>query len=186
MKLSSVQKLCMILLLILIMILNSSFFWKAMYPIAYQEEVTRASSYFGVDPFLVLAVVQIESKFVQDRLSHKGARGLMQLMPETAEWANQQSGLNRDPNDYIHDPNDNILLGTWYLAYLLEKYEQDHVKAITAYNAGEGRVDRWLETGIWDGTKERIRDIPIGETRHYLSRVLYYFERYQDIYEHDF
>ena len=45
----------------------------------------------------------------------------MQLMPETAEWANQQSGLNRDPNDYIHDPNDNILLGTWYLVLLIGK-----------------------------------------------------------------
>lgn len=186
MKLTNTQKTCLVLLAILIFVLNSSFFWKAMYPIKYQQEVAKASYYFGVDPYLVLAVVQIESKFVQDRFSPKGARGLMQLMPETAKWANEQSGLYFPPTNYIDEPNDNILLGTWYLSYLLDKYDQDHIKAIVAYNAGEGRVDRWLRTGVWDGTREGMRNIPIGETRHYLSRVLYYYERFQEIYKDEF
>lgn len=186
MNLTRKQKICIVLLFILFLILNSSFFWKAMYPIAYQDEVRKASYYFEVDPFLVLAIVQNESKFVHEGLSQKGARGLMQLMPETAEWANQESGLETDPNNYIKDPNDNILLGTWYISYLLEKYKGNYVKAVVAYNAGEGRVDRWLENRIWDGTEEHVYQIPIGETRHYLSRVLYYYNRYQEIYEGDF
>ncbi|MDQ0164158.1 soluble lytic murein transglycosylase [Bacillus horti] len=176
----------LIALVALIVTLNSSFFWKLMYPIQYTQEVEEAATYYGVDPYLVLSVVQIESKFKQDIFSKKGAAGLMQLMPETAQWVNEESGLNKHPNSYIDDARSNILLGTWYISYLLQKYDNDHVKAIVAYNAGQGHVDRWLSEGVWDGTEHRLDQIPFGETRHYASRVLYYLARYQNIYENEF
>jgi soluble lytic murein transglycosylase len=173
-------------LVVVFILLSSPFFWKTMYPINYTEEVKGAAQYFDLDPFLVLAVMHTESRFKQERLSKKGAAGLMQLMPETARWANEESGLNKDAQSYVDDPKSNILLGTWYLSYLLNKYDQDELKAIVAYNAGQGHVDRWLESGIWDGSEYRLNQIPFGETRHYLSRVLYYQKRYQDIYKDEF
>ncbi len=157
-----------------------------MYPIAYQEEVQEAAEYFDVNPYLVLAIVQTESNFRQDRLSSKGATGLMQLMPDTADWANEESGLNKSPEAYRLNARSNILLGTWYISYLLEKYDGDMVKAVAAYNAGQGHVDRWLDDGIWDGSEYRLDQIPFGETRHYAARVLYYLKRYEDIYEYPF
>jgi soluble lytic murein transglycosylase len=183
MKLSGKQWLCIIGLIGVFIILNSTFFWKLIFPIHYEEEVMEASEYFEVDPHLVLAVVQIESNFKQNRSSKKGATGLMQLMPDTAEWANVESGLNTDPSSYIEDPKSNILLGTWYLSYLHNKYNGDMTKTIAAYNAGQGHVDRWLNEGKWDGSEYRLDQIPFGETRHYVSRVLYYYYHYKEVYD---
>jgi len=186
MKLTFKHLLSLVCIFILFVAMNSSFFWKLMYPIQYEQEVQDASEYFGVSPYLVLAVMQTESRFKHDRLSKKGATGLMQLMPDTAEWANKESGLNKDPQSYIEDPKSNILLGSWYLSYLLNKYDQDELKAIVAYNAGQGHVDRWIQEGTWDGTEYRLDQIPFGETRHYVARVMYFKERYEDIYQDQF
>lgn len=180
------QWLCAILLFLVFLVLNSTTFWKLMYPIQYVEEVKEAAEHFQVDPFLILAVMKIESGFKQERSSRKGAEGLMQLMPETARWANEQSGLNKDPHSYRYDPRDNILLGTWYLSYLLEKYEGDYVKTLVAYNAGQGNVDRWLDEGVWDGREYTVDQVPFGETRHYVKRALFYYDRYKTIYKDEF
>ncbi len=176
------QWLCVSLLFIVFLAMNSSFVWEWMYPIAYEEEVKQAAETFKVDPFLILAVVQNESNFRHQQISLKGAQGLMQLMPETAGWANEKSGLNADPEAYIRDPEANIMIGTWYLSYLLDKYHGNMWLASAAYNAGEGNVDRWLTDGIWDGSEEHIERIPFGETRHYVAKVHYFYHRYQTVY----
>ncbi|MDQ0337839.1 soluble lytic murein transglycosylase [Caldalkalibacillus uzonensis] len=180
------QWLCAFLLFLVFLTLNSHTFWKLMYPIQYEEDVQEAAEHFNVDPFLILAVMKIESGFKQERASKKGAEGLMQLMPETAEWINEKSGLNKAPHAYRHDPRDNILLGTWYLSYLLDKYQGDYVKTLVAYNAGQGNVDRWLAEGVWDGREYTIDQVPFGETRHYVKRALFYYDRYKKIYEEHF
>jgi soluble lytic murein transglycosylase len=186
MKLTVKQWVLVVCLFLLFFLLNSQQFWKLMYPIQYVDEVSEAVERFQVDPFLVLAVVQIESNFKHERFSNKGATGLMQLMPDTAHWANKESGLNKDPQSYIHDPKANILLGSWYLSYLIHKYEGNYTKAVVAYNAGQGNVDRWLQEGVWDGTEASINQIPFGETRHYVARVMYFYHRYHSIYQEDF
>lgn len=180
------QWLCIALLFVLFVVLNSQSFWQIMYPIAYENEVHEASSHFDVDPFLMLAIMKNESRFQQDITSKKGARGLMQLMPETAQWVNKESGLNKEMDQYIEDPRVNILFGAWYLSYLSHKYDGDQVKVIVAYNAGEGNVDRWIEQGIWDGDQLTTQHIPFGETRHYVKRVNYFYERYKEIYGAEF
>jgi soluble lytic murein transglycosylase len=172
-----------LLLFGLFIFLNSSMLWEWMYPIDYEHEVAEAARQFDVDPYLILAIVQNESHFDQDRTSVRGAQGLMQLMPETARWAEQQTGLDENMNStYIDSPEKNLLLGAWYLSYLLDKYDDDYVPAIGAYNAGQGTVDRWIAEGQWDGSIEQLKQIPYGETRHYVQRVLYFYEKYQDIY----
>lgn len=173
------------LLFCFFLLLNSHFFWKQMYPIAYEQEVAEAAGYFQVDPFLILAVMKIESDFNPERSSPKGAEGLMQLMPETAQWIKKKSGLPFLQGD-VNQPRTNIWLGTWYLAFLLEKYGGDHVKVLAAYNAGQGNVDRWIEGGIWDGQAATLDQIPFGETRHYVKRVLFYYERYKTVYAGEF
>lgn len=174
------------LLFCFFLLLNSSFFWKQMYPIAYEEEVAAAAGHFQVDPFLILAVMKIESDFNPDRSSPKGAAGLMQLMPDTAQWIQKKSGQSLPHGGDLHHPETNIWLGTWYLSFLLEKYRGDHVKVLAAYNAGQGNVDRWIEGKIWDGQAATVDNIPFGETRHYVKRALFYYERYKTIYAGEF
>ncbi|MFY0542948.1 lytic transglycosylase domain-containing protein [Brevibacillus sp. H7] len=171
-------------LMTLFMLINTPIVWKWMYPIKYQEEIMEASRRFQVDPYLVLAIIRSESAFRSDRVSKKGAVGLMQIMPDTAAWIVSQADFQPSTANYLVDPKMNIRIGTWYLSFLLTKFNGNYVKAIAAYNAGPGKVNTWLIQDQWNGTRERIEDIPIGETRHYLQRVLYYHDRYKKIYDH--
>ncbi len=183
MELNLNRKVTLLLLLLgLFYLLNSQAFWKAMYPVYYSEFVDQASQEYEVDPKLVYAIIQIESNFKQNRVSPKGATGLMQIMPETAGWVIQQAQLPPDYLEFLDDPQVNITIGTWYLAFLERKFHRNHYAVITAYNAGPGNVEKWLREGTWDATYQNLGDIPFGETRHYLQRVLYFYGKYQDIY----
>ena len=174
------------LLLALFFLLNSQVFWKAIYPIHYQEEVTRSSSQYKVDPYLVYAIIQIESNFKHKRTSNKGAMGLMQIMPETAEWVIDQAQLPPPLLDMVEEPEVNIAIGSWYIAFLERKFHHNHFAVIAAYNAGPGNVEKWLKEGRWDGTYRNMSDIPFGETRHYLQRVLYFYGKYREIYKYEY
>ena len=99
----------------------------------YDPIIELYSAKYGVDPTLVRAVIQVESDFNPQCVSHKGARGLMQLMPGTAK----RYGVTR-----VHDPEQNIQGGIRYLAYLLELFG-DMPRALAAYNAGEGAVMKY-------------------------------------------
>lgn len=176
------QVVCGLLLLCLLVVLQSSTFWQWMFPLSYTVEVTEVAHHYEMDPLLILAIIQNESAFQQESSSRKGARGLMQIMPDTAEWVNEISGLNQEPDEYIDDAQANLHLGSWYLSYLLNKYDENSIKAVAAYNAGEGNVDRWLREEIWDGTWRNVEQIPFGETRHYVIRIQFYYQQYQSIY----
>jgi soluble lytic murein transglycosylase-like protein len=116
----------------------------------YDAFIEKYSRLYGVDPVLVRAVIQIESNFNPNCVSPKGARGLMQLMPDTA----RRFGVKR-----VHDPEDNIRGGVAYLAILLRMFD-DLPHALAAYNAGEGAVQRY--NGI----------PPYEETATYVKRGL--------------
>jgi soluble lytic murein transglycosylase len=174
--------LLLVVLMSVFLLINTPLVWKWMYPIKYQEEIIEASRRYQVDPYLVLAIIRSESSFHTDRISNKGAVGLMQVMPDTADWIISQAGFRTSGANDLFDPRMNIHIGTWYLAFLLQMYEGNVVKAIAAYNAGPGKVNKWLTQDLWNGTRETIEDIPIGETRHYVQRVLYYHDRYRKIY----
>ncbi|MFM1654240.1 lytic transglycosylase domain-containing protein [Brevibacillus sp. B_LB10_24] len=176
----------LLLLLGVFLLINTPFIWKWMYPVKYQPEIKLAAERFNVDPMLILAVIRTESAFEPKRVSKKGAVGLMQLMPDTANWIIKQAKFQGLAMEYLDDPKVNIDIGTWYLSYLLKQFDGDKVLALAAYNAGPGSVNKWLTQEIWDGSRERVEDIPYGETRHYVQRVLYYQEKYQKIYHNDF
>ncbi|HZG15774.1 MAG TPA: lytic transglycosylase domain-containing protein [Candidatus Bathyarchaeia archaeon] len=163
--------------------INTSLVWKWMYPIKYENEVLQASNQFQVNPYLVLAIIRAESDFSTDKISKKGAVGLMQVMPDTANWVVNQANFEPITEAELFHAKTNIEIGTWYLAFLLNKFGGDQVKAIAAYNAGPGKVSEWIDRNLWDGTIQSVQDIPFGETRNYVQRVVYFQERYQKVYD---
>jgi soluble lytic murein transglycosylase-like protein len=106
--------------------------------------VRSAAARHQVDAALVRGVIQVESGFRPDARSSVGARGLMQLMPKTA--ASLARRLGWDSYD-IEDPRFNVDAGTAYLAYLLERFDNDARLALAAYNTGPARVARWVRKG---------------------------------------
>lgn len=122
-----------------------------------------------ISPSLLEAVILTESKFDEKAVSHVGAVGMMQLMPDTAHWISEQSGL---PSDNLASPEQNIPLGAWYLNYLLEKYHNNEVLALAAYNAGRGNVDEWVEKNHWQEGFSEIEKIPFPETREFVKSVV--------------
>jgi soluble lytic murein transglycosylase len=173
-------------LLAVFLLLDAPVTWKAMYPVYYKEEIRKSAKEYNVDPYLIMAIIQIESKFDKKRVSKKGAIGLMQVMPLTAKWAVEKTNISPLATYYLDEPDTNILLGTWYISFLNEMFDDNPYAVIAAYNAGPGNVKKWIMQGIWDGTQEHISQIPFGETRHYVQRALYYKHRYEKIYSDEF
>ena len=132
-----------------------------------------------------MAVSRQESEMDPHAISSAGARGLLQLMPQTAKHMARKLKLRYDRALLLEDPQYNLRLGTAYLAELLDKYEGCYVLALAAYNAGPARVKKWL----WRYGDPRTEDVslvdwiellPYHETRNYIQRVLETTEVYRD------
>lgn len=153
------------------------------YPYQYQEIVDVWAAEYQVDPLLVLSVMKAESRFNEKALSAKGAVGLMQLMPSTAEWIGEQLRLEEKvEREDLYNPDLNIRLGTWYLSTLNNQFSGRTHVAIASYNAGQGKVQSWLQQDIWNGTINDLESIPFRETRTYLLRVTRNYTVYQNLY----
>ncbi len=155
---------------------------RSAYPLTYYEYIAASAARYQVDPFLVAAVIKVESKFDPHAVSSQGARGLMQIMPATGLWAAQQMGLKDFEEGMLFDPQTNIQIGTWYLANLSREFDGALPLVIAAYNGGRGKVNSWLSTGVWDGTYAGREAIPYAETRAFLKRVLDNYEGYRNLY----
>ncbi len=141
-------------------------------PLDYVEHITVYATANGIDPFLVASIIRVVSGYRRDARSSKGACGLMQIMPETAEWAARQLGLADYSQDLLFDPETNIMIGAWYYRHLLKCFRDETVLALAAYNGGPSNVERWLSEGTWSGRIEDLGDIPYPETARYVRRVL--------------
>jgi soluble lytic murein transglycosylase len=139
------------------------------YPIHYEKEIAAVADKYDLDPYLVAAVARTESGFDPDALSHAGAVGLMQLLPNTAEFVTGLDSWKGPKNPALKDPQDSLELGACYLAYLLRRFD-DPTAALAAYNAGPGAVGGWIEKagGADSFTAE---DIKYPETREFVRRV---------------
>ena len=142
----------------------------------------------GVEPGLALAVIRQESTFNPTTVSAVGARGLMQLMPSTAQSVAGKLGLPYAEPRLLGDPDYNITLGTAYLGALIDTYGGSYLLAVAAYNAGSGRVRDWLgkfgDPRAGHGSQsvdpvDWVESIPITETRNYVQRVLEALEVYR-------
>lgn len=174
-----------ILILIVFLIIFKDKIQKIFYPKTYEEIVSIYSDEYGVDENLIFAVIKAESDFQEDAVSHKDALGLMQIMKETAEDVARKYNIEIDFNNSekeILKIQNNIKIGTKYLAVLLEKYKNKEV-AVAAYNAGIGTVDNWIEKGIIKSDGSDIENIPYKETNNYVRKILRNYKIYQDLYK---
>ena len=144
-------------------------------PLRHDDIIRQQAREKGVPADLIAAVIYEESKF-EDQTSSAGARGLMQITPDTADTIETLSGGETFVYDDLADPDLNIRYGTFYLAYLLDKYDGEVVAALAAYNAGVGYAD------AWGGAKMKIDDIEFPETYDYVKDVLERREQYRDKY----
>ena len=153
------------------------------YPLHHEVYIFRYSEEHGLDPFVVMGLIRAESSFRQDAVSPVGARGLMQIMPETAAWLAEPGRLDIDGHsaDRLFDPAYNIRMGTFYLNMLLEMFTVPDT-AFAAYNAGMGNVSRWLENPAYSDDGINLHTIPFPETRNYVERVNQFAETYRKLY----
>ncbi len=147
------------------------------HPLQYEETIRTAAEENGVEPALVAAVILTESGFEEEAESSKGAYGLMQILPETAQFISERSAIGSD----YRFPKTNIRMGTWYLGYLQHRYDGDERLMLSAYNSGEGQVDAWITDKGFDVGY----DIPFQETRDYVENVLEARGVYTELYGQD-
>jgi soluble lytic murein transglycosylase len=150
------------------------------YPFAYQETVEDLSEKYKLDPLLVFSVAREESRFDPEARSIAGALGLMQIMPHTAYKINNRLKLGIHCSHDILDVTKNLHLGIYYLTNLIDKLGS-YSYALAAYNAGEEKVEQWLQRGNYKSADEFIEDIPYPETRNYVKKVLTTFFEYKKI-----
>ncbi|MNJ33679.1 lytic transglycosylase domain-containing protein [Paenibacillus fonticola] len=154
------------------------------YPIYYKDEIRYHAQNNDLDPLMVAAIIRVESNYKTGAESKKGALGIMQIMPDTAKWVIEQSKLPDVSLEKVKAESDvNIAIGTWYLRSLSDQFEGNHIAMIAAYNAGPTNVRNWLRSGKWDGKLDSVKNIPFGETRHYVQRVTHYYDQYSGIYD---
>ena len=149
-------------------------------PLRHEDIIRQQAADKNVDAALIAAVIYEESKF-RDQTSHAGARGLMQLTPQTADYIAAKSGGTQFEQGDLASPQINIAYGAWYLDYLRDKYGGNDLAAVAAYNAGEGKVDEWINSA---GGLVRFgaADIRFPETRAYADNVLDRRDEYRDNY----
>jgi soluble lytic murein transglycosylase len=141
-------------------------------PLRHEDIIRQQAADKDVDPALIAAVIYTESRF-RDQTSPVGAKGLMQIMPETADYIARKSGGTEFTRSDLATPQINIAYGTWYLRYLLDKYDGNTILTLAAYNGGEGKVDQWRAEAAAQGEKFKVAShVPYKETRDYVERVL--------------
>ena len=131
------------------------------FPLRYASIVRGHAANYHLNPALLAAVIEEESKFNVDAKSRTGAVGLMQLQPATAEGIAIRTGGSRFVVSDLYKPEINVRYGAWYLRHLLDKYGNERT-ALAAYNAGQENVDRWLA---------KNEPVQFPETRAYVDRV---------------
>jgi len=154
-------------------------------PLRHEDVIRQQAAEKDLDPSLIAGIIYVESRF-RDQTSHAGAKGLMQLMPATADYIAHKSGGTRFVQGDLADPQINIAYGSWYLRYLLQRYNGNVALALAAYNAGEGKVDQWWREAADRGERFVVaKHIPFPETRAYVTKVLHARNSYRREYAHE-
>ncbi|ACC83949.1 transglycosylase SLT domain-containing protein [Nostoc punctiforme] len=156
-------------------------YWQARYPFPYLRETEKWSLERKLNPLLVTALMRQESRFEPKIKSVADATGLMQLLPSTAKWIAPQIKVDIKTIN-LENPNDNIMLGTWYLDHTHQQYNNNSLLAIASYNAGPGNVSKWLQTLTTQDPDEFVEQIPFDETKNYVRQVFGNYWNYLRLY----
>ena len=147
-------------------------YYEQRFPLASQDGLVPQAAEAGIDPSWAYAILRAESAWMSDARSGANARGLMQLLPDTAALVARRNGLNWGGAESLYDPITNIVLGTRYLAQMAERFNGAPWLASAAYNAGPGRVDQWLAARGTLPPDLFVASMPFKETREYVARVM--------------
>ena len=142
------------------------------FPVPYQETVRRYATQFELDPAFVYALMRQESRFNPKAKSRAGARGLMQVMPQTAKAVARKHKYTRYRISRLMLPDTNVIIGTTYITDLRNKFGQDPVLLAAAYNAGPANLGRWLRSSRGIAKLVFVETIPFTETRLYVKSVM--------------
>lgn len=155
---------------------------KKLHPMEYKEIIEKYAAEYNIPEYVILSVINTESKFDPNATSYVGAMGLMQMMPETFLWLSSSEHLGENLDvDSVYDPEVSIRYGCYYLRYLFQKfYNWDTVFA--AYNGGEGNVAKWLVDPEYSDGKGNLTHIPFKETRNYVKKVNRNIKYYKNTY----
>lgn len=160
----------------------SDFLERREYPLKYDDYIVSYAKQYDMDPFLIAAVIHVESGFNPSALSGKGAVGLMQIMPETGGWLYERMGLDGFDPAALQNPEINIKLGCYYLNYLSKRYNGNQKDYLAAYNTGMGRVDEWLGNPAYSTDGKTLANIPYKQTDDYVKKVVLAYEKYKKLY----
>jgi soluble lytic murein transglycosylase len=151
------------------------------YPLAFWTSVRREAQANDIDPLLIQAIMRQESLFDPEARSSAGARGLMQVMPATAQRVAGSPESTVDPSELMQ-PDLNIQLGVRELSELLRRFHGDLLKAVAAYNGGATAVEKWERRGHDLDADEFVETISYRETRDYVKRVIGNYRQYRALY----
>ncbi|WP_229768585.1 lytic transglycosylase domain-containing protein [Tissierella pigra] len=153
------------------------------YPIGYKSAIVKYSNEYNLDPYLVASIINVESKYDKNAISSKEAKGLMQIAPQTGQWAGEVLGIENYNAEMLFDPEVNIRIGTWYLNNLFTEFNGDLDLVLAAYNAGSGNVSKWLDNEEYCRDGVTLSVIPFKETKDYLVKIQDNYKVYSSVYK---
>lgn len=162
--------------------------WQLAYPRGYWKHVSGKAKRYGLDPYLVLAVIREESRFNPKATSRSNAKGLMQIIPPTGRGIAKDLKLNRYRSGRLYEVPLNVEMGTYYLSNLIKNFSSNLYLALAGYNGGPNRIKRYVKSwyngdlGIVD-VDEFIESIPVRETRLYVQKVMGSYFEYKRLYD---
>jgi len=171
------------LFLCLLIIFGASVIVSILYPIKYKDYINKYAQRYNIDPFLVAAIINVESKYNKDALSPKKAKGLMQIGQSTGQWGSEELGIDNYSEELLFQPETNIRIGVWYLNKLEKEFNGDLDLMLAAYNAGSGNVNKWLKDKSYSHDETSLYNIPFKETENYLKKVKSNYKVYKLIYK---
>lgn len=152
------------------------------HPIGYDSYVEKYSAEYGIDKYLVYAVIKTESSYDPKAVSNVGARGLMQIMEETFDWIKFRMGDEETEYSDMFDPEKNIRYGCFLLGFLYEEFGNIDA-AMSAYHAGRGAVNSWLSDSRYSRDGVHLDKIPIRDTAHYVDKINSAMQTYIRLYD---
>ncbi len=155
------------------------------HPFSYRDLIETQATKNNLHPAFVAAIVLNESSFNPSAESYKGARGLMQMMPDTAEWVYDQIGNGTGYTfDLMYNAEQNVTYGCWYVAYLSDKFGGDPVLVAAAFHSGQTNVYNWLNNSAYSSDQKTIKleNLPDGNTKAYVQKVINAFAAYRRLY----
>ncbi|MBC2580608.1 lytic transglycosylase domain-containing protein [Clostridium sp. DJ247] len=171
------------IILLAVIIMNAKNIARQFFPIKYTKYILQYSKQYDLDPYLVSAVIKTESNFDKNARSNKNACGLMQITPDTAQWAAEKMNIKNFDKKMLSDPEFNIKMGCWYLDNLKEEFGGNIDVVLAAYNGGRGNVEKWLKNSQHSLDGKNLHYIPFKETDKYVKKIRVNYRIYKYLYK---